>query len=305
MTNPWIEAMRLRTLPVSVAGVLGGVAVALGAGYFRWLPALLCLLFALGAQILSNFANEYFDYKNGIDRPGREGFRRGLAEGDLPPSAMKRAIILLLAADAVIGLSLVLWGGWWLVAVGAVIFIGAIAYSGGPWPLSHHGMGDIAVIIFYGLVPVCLTACLQFQQATGLTELNASSVSVMWTALPTGLAVGLMGADVLIVNNYRDADDDRMNGKRTTVVIFGRPAMSAIYLIFWLAADILLCIQFARPFGNLETAAGLAIFVAPQTGLWLALRSSRGARLNPLLRKTALLMLLLILACIGVALLAR
>ena len=114
-----------------------------------------------------------------------------------------------------------------------------------------------------------------------------------------------MGADVLIVNNYRDADDDRMNGKRTTVVIFGRSAMSAIYLIFWLAADILLCIQFARPFGNLETAAGLAIFVAPQTGLWLALRSSRGARLNPLLRKTALLMLLLILACIGVALLAR
>ena len=93
----WIEAMRLRTLPVSVAGVLAGVACAIIGGSFSAVPAVLCLLFAALAQIASNFGNEYYDYVNGLDRKGREGFRRGVTEGDISPTAMKVATFATLA----------------------------------------------------------------------------------------------------------------------------------------------------------------------------------------------------------------
>ena len=89
--KPWIEAMRLRTLPVSVAGVLGGTACAISRHGFSLVPMLICLVFAVVAQIASNFANEYYDFKNGLDRKGREGYRRGVTEGDIAPAAMKRA----------------------------------------------------------------------------------------------------------------------------------------------------------------------------------------------------------------------
>ena len=97
MIRPWIEAMRLRTLPVSIAGVITAAGFALADDCFRPLPALLCLLFAVLAQIASNFANEYYDYRDGLDRPGREGPRRGVTEGDITPQAMKRATYLVLA----------------------------------------------------------------------------------------------------------------------------------------------------------------------------------------------------------------
>ena len=99
--------MRLRTLPVSCAGVIAGTACAIAAGGFELLPALICLLFAIIAQIASNFANEYYDYKGGLDRKGREGFRRGVTEGDISPQAMKRATYLLLAIDSLLGCSLI------------------------------------------------------------------------------------------------------------------------------------------------------------------------------------------------------
>ena len=87
----WIEAMRLRTLPASVSGVIAGIGFAFMAGVFKWMPAALCLVFAVLAQIASNFANEYYDFKGGLDRPGREGPRRGVTEGDITPRAMRNA----------------------------------------------------------------------------------------------------------------------------------------------------------------------------------------------------------------------
>ena len=117
--------------------------------------------FAIIAQIASNFANEYYDFKNGFDKKGREGFRRGVTEGDISPAAMKRATYSLLAIDALLGCTLIIWGGWWLVPVGIAIAIFAVAYSAGPYPLSHHGLGDIAVIIFFGFVPVLFTEYVQ------------------------------------------------------------------------------------------------------------------------------------------------
>ena len=90
----WIEAMRLRTLPVSVAGVITAIGYARLHDCFRWTPAILCLAFAVLAQIASNFANEYYDFKGGLDRPGREGPRRGVTEGDITPRAMLAATYL-------------------------------------------------------------------------------------------------------------------------------------------------------------------------------------------------------------------
>lgn len=208
--------MRLRTLSVSVAGVLAACGYAVADGCFDWLPALFCLLFAVLCQIASNFANEYFDYRAGRDRVGREGPRRGVTEGDITPKAMLDATIRTLFLAAGVGLSLTLWGGPWLIAVGLAVGLGVFAYSAGPWPLSTHCLGEVAVIVFFGIVPVNFTYYI---------------MALQWS-MPVFLgsvAIGLMGANVLIVNNYRDIDDDRAVGKHTLATVLGRRAMPWLY----------------------------------------------------------------------------
>lgn len=288
-TKAWIEATRPRTLPVSVAGVLGGLACALTYGHFRLLPFLICLTFAIMAQIVSNFANEYYDYKSGIDRKGREGFRRGVTEGDISPKAMKRATYILLAAACALGCTLIIWGGWQLIFVGLFIAVFALAYSTGPFPLSRIGLGDIAVLIFYGMVPVVFTC-----------YVISGSFDTLQMTLPMGLALGLLADNVLIVNNYRDMEDDMKSSKLTTVVIFGRKIMLAIYGLNFTMALILIAIFFVLSrsllwiicWGVIEI---LYIFVMQK------IRKTRGAALNPMLRQTALLMLLTCIAMIVAA----
>lgn len=272
--NKWIEAMRLRTLPVSVAGVLAGTGCAVGRGTFEWVPALLCLVFALLAQTASNFGNEYYDYRNGLDRKGREGFRRGVTEGDISPSAMKRATFLTLFLAAAVGCSLLYFGGWWLLPVGMLIVLFALAYSTGPYPLSHHGLGDLAVIVFFGLVPVNLTCYLQ---AGGWSALDLS--------MPVSVAVGLLAANVLVVNNYRDMEDDAAVCKRTTVVIFGRRIMGRVYLASGIIAMLaMLPVWMVLP---LWAWAVPVVYLVLHTMTWRRVVSSQGAALNPLLGKTA------------------
>ncbi len=277
-SKAWLEAMRLRTLPVSVAGVVAGAGCAAYYHSFKALPFLICLLFAVMAQIVSNFANEYFDFKKGLDRKGREGFRRGVTEGDISPSAMLRATVILLILACAIGCTLIIWGGWWLIAVGIAVAVFAMAYSAGPWPLSHHGLGEIAVIIFFGIVPVMLTAYVQ----TGSWN--------MWqVALPVSVAIGLMGANVLIVNNYRDADDDKAVGKKTTAVIFGRKVMGTIYFINGILAVILVVIATISRM-SLIWQAGALLYANLHYMLWVKLTHLKGAALNPVLGQTAILM---------------
>lgn len=270
----WIGAMRLRTIPVSISGVLAGIACAVMNGHFKVVPAVLCLLFAILAQIASNFANEYFDYKNGIDKKGREGFRRSVTEGEITPKAMKTATFATLALAAVTGCLMLIWGEWWMIPAGIAIGVFALAYSAGPYPLSHHGLGDIAVVLFFGVVPVTLTCWLQ---EGGWQSLG--------TSLPLSVAIGLMAANVLIVNNYRDMDDDREVNKKTTVVIFGRKTMGNVYLAGGIIAMALLL--------PLWTASPLYFFIAPTVYLilhfrtWRKIISSSGAALNPLLGETA------------------
>lgn len=290
MIRHWVEAMRLRTLPVSVAGVIAGTGCAIIYGSFNAVPALLCLLFAMLAQVASNFGNEYYDFKNGIDSKGRAGFRRGVTEGDISPVAMKGATYCTLLAAAAVGCAMLFYGPWWLVIVGIVIMLFALAYSAGPYPLSHHGLGDIAVVLFFGIVPVVFTCYLQ-----------VGSWDCLHVALPVSVSVGLLAANVLVVNNYRDMEDDAAVGKRTTVVIFGRRVMAVAYLLSGVVAMALmynvwrmlpLCFLFAP-----------AMYLVLHFATWRLLVRAKGAALNPLLGRTAVNLLLFALFFLLTALL--
>ncbi len=281
----WIEAMRLRTLPVSLSGVIFALGITANDGYFAWPQAWICLIFALLAQIASNFANEYYDYRDGLDRPGREGPRRGVTEGDITPRAMLTATFVTLAVACLTGIALVgLYGQWWMYAVGLVTALGVVAYSAGPFPLSRIGLGEVAVVVFFGIVPVTLTCRLMEPEISG--RIIAASVGV-----------GLMGANVLIVNNYRDRDDDSAVGKRTLAVRFGLKAMSRLYLINGFLAVVL-------TFGEwvvLPTSTWVVpvVYLGVHLFLYYRLCTLSGHKLNPLLGLTALAMLFY---CTGFAL---
>ncbi|GFI67033.1 1,4-dihydroxy-2-naphthoate octaprenyltransferase [Muribaculum intestinale] len=275
--KPWIEAMRLRTLPVSAAGVLTAIGYNVGDGTFKAAPAALCLIFALLAQVASNFANEYYDYRDGLDRAGRDGPRRGVTEGDITPGAMLRATYATLGMACCVGLSLLWWGGWWLLIAGIVIAIGAMAYSAGPYPLSRHGLGEVAVIIFFGVIPVNLTYYVQ-------------SGYFAWPVGIASAAIGLMGANVLLVNNYRDADDDAAVGKRTLAVIMGRGFAYSLYLINGVLGMLLLL----DAMGVHRWIAW--VYLAVHLLLCMMLKRRTGRAINPLLGMTAVAMLAVALA---------
>ena len=288
MIRHWIEAMRLRTLPVSVAGVIAGTGCAVMLDSFKAAPALACLVFAILAQIAANFGNEYYDYKNGIDRKGRAGFRRGVTEGEIDPGSMKMATYSVLALAATVGCTMLLYGPWWLIFVGILIMIFALAYSAGPYPLSHHGLGDVAVVVFFGIIPVSFTCFLQ----TG----NWEGMDVI---IPTSLAVGLLAANVLVVNNYRDMEDDAAVGKRTTVVIFGRRFMSMAYLLSGIAGMAAMIPVWTRlPMWALAVPV---TYIVLHFMVWLQLRQATESALNPLLGRTAvnLLVFSLLFLCVS------
>lgn len=287
-TKIWIECARLRTLPVSVAGVIMASGIAVLYHRFEWLPALLCFAFAVLAQVVSNFANEYYDFRRGTDKKGRVGPRRGVTEGDITPGLLLRVTIGTLAVACAVGCGLIPFGGWWLIPVGILIAVFAFAYSAGPYPLSYHGLGDVAVLVFFGLVPVNLAFYLQAGYFAPL-------------AILASVTIGLMGVNVLLVNNYRDVDDDREAHKRTTVVIFGRKVASAAYLINgYVGISLLAPLWFAAP---LWVLAVPALYLVLHTVTWNRLTHSDGAALNPLLGATARNMLIfavLLTACFGI-----
>lgn len=275
MIKCWIEAMRLRTLPVSLAGVVMAWGFSVMNAKFNLAPALLCLLFALLAQVASNFANEYYDFKSGLDRKGREGPRRGVTEGDISPRAMKIATYATLALACVIGCALLYYGGWWLLPIGLLIAVGVVAYSAGPYPLSRHGLGEVAVLFFFGVIPVNLT----YYLCAGEWNIDVALAS---------MSIGLMGANVLIVNNYRDCDDDRNVGKRTLAVILGRKTVANIYLFNgYIAVALMTPMWMSLPL--LTNIIPIAYLVA-HTAIWWQLNNRTGSRLNPLLGMTAITM---------------
>lgn len=205
----WLEAARPRTLPAAFAPVVVGSALAWHAGAFIPAAAAICLGFALLIQIGTNFANDYYDHRKGADTEKRVGPRRAVAAGLVSPAAMKRAMIGVFAAAFLLGLSLLHWGGPWLLVIGLASILCGIAYTGGPWPLAYHGMGDVFVFVFFGLVAV---------GATFFVQAGTLNPDVFLLAVP----IGLLAANILVVNNYRDVETDTVAGKRTLAVIFGR-----------------------------------------------------------------------------------
>ena len=210
----WLDAARPRTLPAAVAPVLVGTALAWSENALQVAAATLCLGFALLIQIGTNFANDYYDFVKGADTAARVGPRRAVAAGLVSPTVMRRAMWMVFAAALVCGLGLLAWGGPWLLVIGIASILCGIAYTGGPWPLGYHGLGDLFVFLFFGLVAVGATYFVQVG-------------NVSTDALLAGVPIGLLAANILVVNNYRDVETDTLAGKRTLAVRFGRRAARA------------------------------------------------------------------------------
>ncbi len=205
----WLEAARPKTLPAAIIPVMVGTALALAHGAAHYWRAAICLAFALLVQIGTNFANDYFDFVKGADTPSRVGPRRAVAAGLIAPRTMLAATWVVLGLAFAVGLLLVREGGWVLLPIGIVSIVCAIAYTGGPFPLGYNGLGDVFVFIFFGLVAVGAT---YYVQAGAVTPDVVSCAA----------AVGLLAANILVANNYRDMETDARAGKKTLVVRFGR-----------------------------------------------------------------------------------
>jgi 1,4-dihydroxy-2-naphthoate octaprenyltransferase len=205
----WISAARLRTLPAAVVPVVVGTACAAASGGVALGPALAALGGALAIQIGTNFANDVFDAERGADGPDRIGPLRAVAAGLITPGAMKRAMIAAFGVATLLGVYLVAVAGWPVVAIGVASVVSGIAYTGGPWPLGYHGLGDLFVLVFFGFVAVCGTAFVQLGRVPDL-------------AIAASVPVGALATAILVVNNLRDRATDERAGKRTLAVRLGR-----------------------------------------------------------------------------------
>ena len=241
----WIAAARLRTLTAAVVPVVVGTACAAAAGRVAWGPALAALGGALAIQIGTNFANDVFDAERGADGPDRVGPLRAVAAGLISAAAMKRAMIAAFGVAMLLGVYLVCVAGWPIVAIGIASILSGIAYTGGPWPLGYHGLGDVFVLVFFGFVAVCGTAYVQ---------LGAVPAVAVAAAVP----VGALATAILVVNNIRDRATDERAGKRTLAVRLGRRAALVEY-------GALLAIAYAVP---------LVLAVGGRSWAWLPLLSA-------------------------------
>ena len=236
----WLLAARPKTLAGAAVPVMMGLTLAwaylyrfnqqacgvdamgtsVETGTLSWVPAILCVLFAFIMQIDANFINDYFDWKKGTDDEHRLGPRRACAQGWVTPKAMRCAIAVTTLIACVVGFPLVFYGGYDLIWVGVACVVFCFLYT---LLLSYIGLGDLLVLVFFGLVPVCVTFYIQTHTLT--KEVILSS-----------LACGMVIDTLLVVNNYRDRDNDRRVGKRTLVVIIGEKATEILYFALGLMA---------------------------------------------------------------------
>lgn len=219
----WLLATRPATLTAALAPVLTGTALAYHLGALRILPGILAVLGALVLQVLSNFANDVFDYEKGSDTEARLGPTRAVQAGLISPNAMKRGLVILVVLALGIGSGLAYLCGWPIVAIGIASIIAAVAYTGGPYPLGYHGLGDVFVFLFFGFVAVC-----------GMTFVHLGEVPFI--ALIASLPSGALATNILVVNNIRDQQTDILSGKRTLAVRFGSKAAQLEYQFLSLLA---------------------------------------------------------------------
>ena len=257
----WLLAARPATLPAAVVPVLVGTALAVAGGRFQLGPFLAALIASLLIQVGTNLANDLFDFQKGADTDARLGPTRVTQSGLIPLATVRAAMIATFAAATLIGIYLVAVGGWPILVIGLLSIISAVAYTGGPWPLGYHGLGEVFVFLFFGVLAVTGTYYLQTGTVTGL-------------ALAASVPVGLLCTAIIVVNNVRDIDTDRAAGKRTLAVRIGRPATRLLYsaclavsylvpLALWLFGP--LTPLALLPWATLPLAVPLARLVASET----------------------------------------
>ncbi|WP_291528126.1 1,4-dihydroxy-2-naphthoate octaprenyltransferase [Bacteroides sp. UBA939] len=279
----WLLAARPKTLTGAIIPVLVGTALAFTDEQLRVTPALLCLLFACGMQIAANLINDLFDYLKGTDREDRLGPERACAQGWITPGAMKLGIILTVTFSCLAGCGILYdsWGlfphgGWELVALGVFCVVFAFLYT---TVLSYQGWGDLLVLIFFGFIPVGGT---YYVQAYTITP----------DVIVASLICGLVIDTLLVVNNYRDRDQDVLSGKRTLIVRFGEPFGRYLYLWLGIIAACL-CFRFAWGWNP----AGIILpffYLYAHVRTWKRMVQIRsGKKLNSILGETSRNMLLM------------
>ena len=275
--SAWLLAVRPKTLPAAISPVIVGTALAWTHGFFAPSPALAAASGALLLQVLSNFANDYFDFAKGADTGERLGPTRAVAAGLLSPRAMRWGMVAVAALAALVGVYLVIVGGWPILAVGAASLLAAVLYTGGPFPFGYHGLGDLFVFIFFGLVAVA---------GTYYVQAGALSTEVLVVAAPVGALI----TAILVVNNLRDIGTDAKAGKRTLAVMIGaRNTQSQFVILLALAyaAPFLLWLGFERGPAVLLPLLSLPLAVKRAIDIY----NATGSALNPLLGATAQLSL--------------
>jgi 1,4-dihydroxy-2-naphthoate octaprenyltransferase len=219
----WIMAARPQTLPAAAAPVLVGCGVAIALGLFAPAVALAALGGAVLIQVGTNLANDYYDAQQGADTPDREGFTRVTAGGLIAPAVVYRAMIATFGLATMLGVVLVYVGGWPIVIIGLASIAAGIGYTGGPYPLGYHGLGELFVFVFFGLVAVVGTVYVQAMapSAGGMPMLPPEG-TIPLLAVVAGVPVGALSTAILVINNHRDRREDAVTGKRTLAVRFGR-----------------------------------------------------------------------------------
>ncbi|WP_296121833.1 1,4-dihydroxy-2-naphthoate octaprenyltransferase [uncultured Porphyromonas sp.] len=279
--STWVYATRPHTLGASIAPMLVVLGALIAEGVFDFLPYLCAILVALSAQITSNFANDYFDYKGEKDTDKRVGFRRVLVTGEVTPREMLTAMLISTGITILSGIvAVLLTGAWWLIAVGLLVLVGVYAYSYGPYPLSTHGLGDVAVVLFYGMTPILAT----YGAIGGTPPLYLLLMSV---------GIGIWEDNILVCNNYRDYAEDRESGKRTIIVRMGEHFGPTMYLLNSLLTVILLAIGIRLATERWGLTA-IVLSIAPLVAvLTVCIYRWHGSELNKLLKYTNLVSLVM------------
>jgi 1,4-dihydroxy-2-naphthoate octaprenyltransferase len=214
----WLLAVRPKTLSAAATPVFVGTGLAAAGGAFRLAPAAAALAGALLIQIGTNLANDYYDFVRGGDTEDRVGPVRVTQAGLIAPGQVWRGMVVALVAALVVGVYLVSVGGWPIVWIGLASLVCAVAYTGGPYPLAYHGLGDVFVFVFFGLIAVGGTYWVQ-------------ALALPSGVLVAGAGVGALNTAILVANNVRDLKTDEAAGKRTLAVRIGRAATRAEYVL--------------------------------------------------------------------------
>ena len=288
--NPF-KAWLLAARPKTLTGAAAPVVVALAAayrdfGHIDYAPGALCLTFALLMQIDANFINDYYDFKHGIDDGDRLGPERACAQGWISPKAMRTGITITTILACLAGLPLILWGGWQAVTIGIACVAFAFLYT---LLLSRKALGDVLVLMFFGIVPVVYTYCFQMQGAGLFSPIgNALIFDVPTQVWSLAIAQGLITDCLLMVNNFRDRMTDRKHGKTTLVTLIGKGATLWLYAWLGIAAVMLTLIDFEGGELHIEMLPMLT-FLPLHFVCWYKMkRTDKGKALNKVLALSAL-----------------